>query len=128
MAKRNFKDTDIQAVIGWILRAGVLASIAIVTFGGIIYLYRHGHTVIDYTVFKGVPGFVHTPAGIWHGIIDFRGRAIIQLGILVLIATPVIRVIVSGIGFLLEKDYLYTAISLLVLSIIVFSALSGHGG
>lgn len=128
MASPQFKDTDIQSIIGWILRTGVLLSMLIVAFGGVVYLYRHGHSVISYVQFKGVPEFVHTPSGIWHGILTFRGRAIIQAGIILLIATPVLRIIVSGIGFILEKDYLYTGISLLVLLIIIFSALTGHGG
>ncbi|AYL97192.1 DUF1634 domain-containing protein [Mucilaginibacter celer] len=125
---KKFKDTDMQAVIGWILRAGVLVSMSIVFIGGVIYLYRHGHTHVDYSKFVGVPDFVSTPAGIIHGIFTLRGRAIIQAGIILLIATPVIRVIFSAIGFIMEKDYLYTAITLVVLLIIVSSMLSGHAG
>lgn len=121
----NIKDTDIKSAIGWVLRVGVLSSIAIVLFGGIIYIYRHGHTVPDYRTFSGVPDFVQ-PGGIINGILTFRGRAIIQAGIVLLIATPVIRVVFSAIGFILEKDYLYIGITLLVLLIILISMLSGH--
>lgn len=125
---KSFKDTDMQAVIGWILRLGVLLSMSIIFIGGIIYLYRHGHIPADYSTFKGVPDFVHNASGIIHGIITLRGRAIIQAGIILLIATPVIRVVFSAIGFVLEKDYLYTGITLLVLLIIMASMLSGHAG
>ncbi|PWK77701.1 putative membrane protein [Mucilaginibacter oryzae] len=125
---KKFKDTDMQAVIGWILRAGVLVSMSIVFIGGVIYLYRHGHAHVDYTTFVGVPDFVSSPGGIIRGIFTLRGRAIIQAGIILLIATPVIRVIFSAIGFIIEKDYLYTAITLVVLLIIFSSMLSGHAG
>lgn len=128
MAQSNFKDRDIQLLIGWILRAGVIISMLIALVGGIIYISRHGHEHISYIQFKGVPDFVHTPQGIWQGTLHLRGRAIIQLGIVLLVCTPVLRVIVSGIGFLAEKDYLYTGVSLLVLLIIILSALTGHGG
>ncbi|WP_462264945.1 DUF1634 domain-containing protein [Mucilaginibacter sp.] len=128
MAPVKFKDTDIQSFIGWILRAGVMVSMLVVLAGGALYLYRHGAERISYAKFNGVPEFVHSPRGIWNGILGLRGRAIIQAGILLLIITPVLRVIVSGIGFMLEKDYLYTGISVLVLLIIILSALSGHGG
>lgn len=124
----KFKDTDIQAIIGWVLRMGVLVSMAVVAVGGVIYLYRHGHEHIDYHEFKGVPDFVHTLPGILHGIITGRGRAIIQAGIILLIATPVIRIVFSAIGFAIEKDYLYVGITLLVLLIIVIGMLSGHAG
>jgi uncharacterized membrane protein len=127
MAK-TFKDTDMQAVIGWVLRAGVFISMLIVFFGGVLYLYRHGHTIADYHEFKGIPVFVHSFGGIVNGIINFRGRAIIQAGIILLIATPVIRVLFSALGFILEKDYLYTAITFIVLLIIIISALSGNAG
>lgn len=124
----KFKDTDMQIVIGWILRVGVLLSMSIIFIGGIIYLYRHGQVTADYHTFKSVPDFVHNWPGIFNGIITFRGRAIIQAGIILLIATPIIRVVFSAIGFVLEKDYLYTGITLLVLLIILTSMLSGHAG
>ena len=124
----KFKDTDIQIVIGWILRIGVLLSMSIIFIGGVIYLYRHGHTPANYSTFNGIPDFVHNASGIVNGIITLRGRAIIQAGIVLLIATPVVRVVFSAIGFLLEKDYLYTGITLFVLLIITASMLSGHAG
>lgn len=124
----KFKDTDMQAVIGWILRAGVLVSMSVIFIGGVIYLYRHGQTHVDYSKFVGVPDFVSNPGGIIHGVFTLRGRAIIQAGIILLIATPVIRVLFSAIGFIMEKDYLYTAITVLVLLIILTSMISGHAG
>ncbi|GAA4327923.1 DUF1634 domain-containing protein [Mucilaginibacter gynuensis] len=124
----NFKDTDMQLIIGRILRIGVFASIAIAFLGGIVYIARHGQETVDYTHFKGVPDFVsHIPTLI-HGVFTLRGRAIIQTGIILLIATPVIRVLFSTIGFAIEKDRLYTIISAIVLLIILFSMLSGHAG
>ena len=124
----SFKDKDMQAVIGWVLRAGVFISMLIVFFGGVIYLYRHGHTIANYHEFKGVPDFVHSPGGIINGMLTLRGRAIIQAGIVLLIATPIIRVVFSAVGFILEKDHLYTGITFIVLLVIIISALSGHAG
>jgi len=124
----KFKDTDMQSVIGWILRAGVLISMSVVFIGGVLYLYRHGQSHVDYSTFKGVPDFVQSASGIINGIFTLRGRAIIQAGIILLIATPIIRVVFSAIGFVLEKDYLYLCITLLVLLIILASMLSGHAG
>jgi uncharacterized membrane protein len=125
--KHKFKDTDMQAVIGWVLRIGVIVSIGIVFIGGLVYLYRHGTEAPDHSKFVGIPDFTKLD-GIVQGIIDFRGRSIIQLGIILLIATPILRIIFSAIGFVLEKDKLYVFISLLVLLIIFFSSISGHIG
>ncbi|SDS09016.1 Uncharacterized membrane protein [Mucilaginibacter mallensis] len=126
--KISFKDTDMQVVIGWVLRIGVIVSISIVFFGGIIFLYRHGQEVVDHRKFVGIPDFIQNFKGIMYGIVTFRGQAIIQFGIILLIATPILRVIFSTIGFVLEKDKLYIFISLLVLLIIFASMLSGHAG
>lgn len=117
-----------QAIIGWVLRVGVLISMLIVFIGGCFYLYRHGSAIADYHEFKGVPDFIRSTKGILNGVITFRGRAIIQFGIILLIATPVVRVLFSALGFILEKDHLYTAITFVVLFIIVTSAVSGHAG
>jgi uncharacterized membrane protein len=125
---KKFRDTDMQSVIGWILRAGVLVSMSVVFIGGVVYLYRHGQTHVDYSTFKGVPDFVGSIGGILNGIITGRGRAIIQAGIILLIATPIIRVVFSAIGFVMEKDHLYLGITILVLLIIMASMLSGHAG
>jgi uncharacterized membrane protein len=124
----KFKDTDMQVVIGWVLRLGVFISMTVVFFGGIIYLYRHGYSMADHHVFKGIPVFLQSAGGIINGIITLRGQAIIQAGIILLIATPIVRVIFSAIGFVVERDYLYIVITLLVLLIIFISMLSGHAG
>jgi len=124
----KFKDKDMQAIIGWVLRVGVFISMLVVFIGGVIYLYRHGHTIANYHEFKGIPDFVHSASGIINGVIHLRGRAIIQAGIVLLIATPIVRVVFSAVGFIIEKDYLYTGITFIVLLIIVISAFSGHAG
>ncbi|WP_259071019.1 DUF1634 domain-containing protein [Mucilaginibacter sp. X4EP1] len=126
MAK--FKDTDIQALIGNVLRAGTIISISIVFIGGIVYLYRHGQTAAGYQIFNGIPDFLQHPGSLITSAFNLRGQAIIQLGIILLIATPILRVICSAIGFAIEKDYLYVGISILVLLIIFASLLNGHAG
>jgi len=124
----GMKDKDMQVIIGWILRGGVMVSIILVFIGGVFFVYRHGHSIPDYRTFKGVPVFIHDFGGIVNGVINMKGQAIIQLGIVLLIATPVVRVAFSAVGFLLEKDYLYTFITLIVLLIILASMISGHAG
>ena len=51
-----------------------------------------------------------------------------QLGILVLIATPVFRVLLSAFAFWMQRDWIYVAITLVVLAVLAFSLLSGHTG
>ena len=126
--KSSLKDKDIQVIIGWILRGGVAVSMILVFIGGVFFVYRHGYSMPDYKTFKGIPFFVQNIGGILNGVIMLKGQAIIQLGIILLIATPVIRVAFSAVGFLMEKDYLYTVITLIVLLIIIASMISGNAG
>ena len=126
--KSSLKDKDIQVIIGWILRGGVAVSMILVFIGGVFFVYRHGYSMPDYKTFKGIPFFVQNIGGILNGVIMLKGQAIIQLGIILLIATPVIRVAFSAVGFLMEKDYLYTVITLIVLLIILASMISGNAG
>ncbi len=80
----------------------------------------------NYKTFVGIPNFVRHFPGIIYSVIDLKGQAIIQTGIVLLIATPILRVVCSAIGFVLEKDYMYFGISVMVLCIIFMSMLSGH--
>ncbi|MEZ2443765.1 DUF1634 domain-containing protein [Chitinophaga sp. RCC_12] len=125
---KYFRDKDIQQLIGKQLRIGVIVSSIIVFIGGVIYLVRHGHEHPSYGDFTGVrEGLANLP-GIWQGVMENKGMNIIQLGIVLLIATPIIRIAFSVIAFLIEKDYLYVGITLLVLGIILFSMLGGLAG
>ncbi|RYY36283.1 MAG: DUF1634 domain-containing protein [Sphingobacteriaceae bacterium] len=117
----------LQIIIGNLLRIGVLASIVIAALGGIIFLLHHGAEQANYTQFKGIPLYAQ-PAHIFNSIFELKGGAIIQAGIILLIATPVLRLLFAAVGFVIEKDHLYTFITLLVLSIITFSMLSGYAG
>lgn len=126
--RKSFKDTDVQVIIGLLLRWGVIISMSVVFLGGLIYVSRHGHETASYNHFKGEPTYLKTIKGIWQNTFNVKGRAIIQLGILLLIATPIARVLLSVFSFMIEKDYLYIAITLIVLGIIMFSMLSGIGG
>jgi uncharacterized membrane protein len=123
---KKFKDTDMQLLLGQVLRSGTVVSISVVFLGGMLYLYRHGHAVANYKTFVGIPKFVRHFPEIIYGVLNIKGQAIIQTGIILLIATPILRVICSAIGFVLEKDYMYVGISILVLFIIFMSMLSGH--
>jgi uncharacterized membrane protein len=127
-SREKFKDTDMQLIIGWILRGGVAVSMAVVVVGGIVFIYRHGESVPDFRSFKGTPGFINSPKKVFESAFQLRGLAIIQLGIALLIATPILRVVFAAAGFILEKDRLYTLISVIVLLVIIISMITGRIG
>jgi len=119
----NDDDSKLDARIGSLLRAGTLSSAAVILLGGVLYLARHGHDRPDYHHFHGVSPRLHTLSGILSGAIHGDSLAIIQLGLLMLIATPIARVIFSVVAFLAERDFLYVVISGIVLAVLLYSLL-----
>jgi len=117
-----------EIVLGNLLRAGVLLSAAVVLWGACIYLFRHAHEAADYRIFRGEPSEFRSIPGVIRSVMNGRGRGLIQLGLLFLIATPIARVALSIVGFTIERDRLYVAFTLIVLAILLYSLLgSGLG-
>ncbi|WP_298299303.1 DUF1634 domain-containing protein [Hydrotalea sp.] len=123
--RKILQDDDLEYAMGNLLRLGVIISSAIVAIGGIIYLYKHGMHLPEYATFIGNKSMFNSVSKIITGLKEWKGQAIIQLGILVLIFTPIARITFSFIGFLIEKDLLYMLLTLIVLAIITFSLLAG---
>ncbi len=128
LSKNYWADRDIQQLIGKQLRFGVILSSILVLAGGIIYLYRHGAEIPSYREFTGVRAGLDSFTGIIHGVRGIHGMEIIQLGVVCLIATPILRVAFSAVAFLLEKDYLYVVLTLVVLGVIIFSMTGNLAG
>lgn len=126
--RNKVTDNDIESLMGTLLIKGVIISGAVVLFGGICYLYKMGTSLPHYKTFSGELSGLRSLKQILGGVMHFDSLAIIQFGLVLLIATPIARVIFSVISFFVEKDYLYVIISLLVLAIISFSILSVGGG
>jgi uncharacterized membrane protein len=127
MNAKGWTDQRIEIIIGTLLRAGVLLAAAVVLFGGVLYIVRHGHEPIHYATFHGEPESLKSIPAVVDGIVSFRARAIIQFGLLLLIATPIARVAFSAIAFALEKDYMYVVITLIVLAVLLYSLLGSAG-
>jgi len=118
---RSWTDRRMDIVIGNLLRSGVVLSALIILFGAVIYLVRHGHSLTDYRVFRGEPSDLRSVRGILRDALALRGRGIIQLGLLFLIATPVARVAFSIFGFAEERDRMYVVIASIVLLVLAYS-------
>lgn len=122
---KKVTDHDMQQLIGQVLRYGVLISGAVAIIGGIWYLFQHGSGTPHYTTFNGEPAGYTSLSGILKGLGQGSATEIIQLGVVILIATPILRIVFSLLAFILEKDKLYVLITLIVLSIILFSMFGG---
>lgn len=117
----TWNDQRIEIIIGTLLRTGVILAAAVVLVGGAVYLARHGHEAPHYATFTAEPQSLKSPTDILHGVMQFRAQAIIQLGLLLLIATPVVRVAFSAVAFAIEHDHMYVVITLIVLVVLSYS-------
>jgi uncharacterized membrane protein len=114
-------DPRMQQMVGNLLRVGVLLAAAVVLTGGIAYLAKHGGAIPDYRVFRGQPANLRTLTGIVRTAIALDERGIVQLGLLLLVATPIARVAIAAVAFAFERDRTYVLIALLVLSLLLKS-------
>ena len=117
----HITDSDIEVKMGRLLQWGVTLAAAVMMAGAAVYLTRHGAEAPRYGKFHGVLPQFRTPGGIVGAMSVTPGRSMIQLGVLMMIATPVFRVMFAVVAFALERDWLYTAISGIVLSLLAYA-------
>lgn len=121
-------DQTIQKIIGNVLKYGVRTVLIIAAIGGSIFLYNHSSETVDYTRFtENDNSIFRVTADVLKGVASYDARSIIFLAILVLFCTPFIRLLLSLVSFILEKDRLYVFITTVVLVIIGFSVYFGFG-
>lgn len=114
-------DERLEIFIGNLLRLGVLVSAIIVALGGALYLAQHGREIVNYQIFRSELPELRNLAGICASALHLRSDGIMQLGLVLLIATPIARVALAAVGFYLEGDRLYVIVSLIVLAILTYS-------
>jgi uncharacterized membrane protein len=121
-AQQQWTEHEFEQWLGKLLRGGGILSAGIVAGGGVLYLMRHGMEPPSYQVFRGEPSeFRVLPEIIETGLTLQRRRSLIQIGLLVLVATPILRVAFSGYMFAKQGDCTYVIITFIVLTILLYS-------
>jgi uncharacterized membrane protein len=126
--QKQWTDQRIENIVGNLLRVGVLVSAVVVLCGGVLYLIKYGHAPAEYRIFRGEPTDLKSVSGIVRDAFTLHSRGIIQLGLLLLIATPVARVAFSIFGFAEEKDRMYVTFTVIVLLILLYSLIGSASG
>lgn len=125
MIRAEWNDQKVEQIVGKLLQFGVLLAGAVVFIGGLLYLVQHGHEPVSYHTFVGEPPGLTAPIPVLHGIFALESKSIIQFGLLLLIATPVARVMLSVVAFGMERDHIYIIVTLVVLAILLYSLVWG---
>jgi uncharacterized membrane protein len=115
------EDRSIDQTIGHLLRLGMYLAATVILTGGIMFLYAHAKERPDYHKFQQLPASLRSPVAIVRTA--FRGdpMSVMQLGMILLIATPIGRVVFSVVAFAVRKDRLYVVISTIVLCVLLYS-------
>jgi uncharacterized membrane protein len=121
----RWSDHAVEQIIGRLLQIGVTIAALVTIAGGALLLLQHGGTAPAFSVFHGEPGRLTSLAGIVRGAVALQSDAIVQLGLVLLIATPVARVAFTLVAFVLQRDRTYVAITALVLVLLLYGLLFG---
>jgi uncharacterized membrane protein len=129
MAGPGWTDEQVEQVVGNLLRGGVMLSAVVVFVGGVLFLARYAREPVkDRREFQPEAEEFRKPGLIVRAAASGGSRGLIQLGLLLLIATPVARVVFSAFAFLRQRDCFYVGVTLLVLAVLLYSLFSGHVG
>ena len=117
-APRPAAHDRVNAALARVLTVSIMLAAAIALVGVTMHLSRHGAERPAYATYAPAEEALRAPAAILAKAMAADGRAIIQLGVLVLVVTPVLRVAFALVGFALERDRLYVALSAVVLAVL----------
>lgn len=121
-----------ELLISNLLRAGVLLSLFLVVAGTAVTFGHHPGYLTSGDqldgLLNGSGGYPTSLGDIAGGLASFQGRAIVMLGLLVLIATPVVRVAVSIVAFVQLGDRAFAAITTVVLVLLLVALVLGKAG
>lgn len=127
--EQDHRVRQVELLISRLLRIGVLTSLCIIVLGTLLSFTNHSGYRQSTEELKRLTSddaeFPHTLPQVWQGLRQFQGRAVVTLGLLVLIATPVLRVAVSIFAFIYERDPAFVLITSLVLALLLLSFLLG---
>ncbi len=118
--------------VSHLLRAGVMISLIVILAGTVITFQHHRDYLTNSRDIRELTGsgwiFPHDLRAVARSALGGSGRGLIEAGLLVLICTPVLRVALTLIIFLLEKDRAYVILSAIVLTLLAISFLLGKAG
>jgi uncharacterized membrane protein len=127
-ARARWTDDQVDQLLGNLLRIGVIVATIVAVIGGALLLAQRGLAPASGHVFSGEPPELRSVGGIVRGAAALHPDAIVQLGLVLLIATPVARVAMSLVAFILQRDRVYVVVTSIVLALLIFSLTGGIPG
>lgn len=114
-------DRQLDLALGMLLRVGVLLAAVVTLMGGVLWLQQTSGTVVDWRTFHGEPFHLEHVGSVFAAARTGEPASIIQLGILLLIGTPIARVLFSLVSFAIQRDGVYVFVTMVVLTVLLWS-------
>ncbi|MGD0091937.1 MAG: DUF1634 domain-containing protein [Planctomycetota bacterium] len=119
----------VELLISALLRTGVAVSLALIVFGTVLTFLHHPSYLDSATELQRLThphgAIPHTLRSVRDGLLAGRGQGFVSLGLLLLIATPILRVAVSILAFLYQRDRIFVLITTTVLMLLLLSFILG---
>jgi len=122
---QGLTDHAVEQLVGRLLQVGVAIAALVVVVGGALLMAHHSGEIPDYSTYRGEPESIRTLYGVVHGLLAADARSIIQFGLLLLIATPILRVAFTWVAFLVQRDWVYVGVTSVVLALLLFGLIFG---
>ncbi len=119
------QERDLEQLLGTLLRTGVLLAAAVVAIGAVMFLFTHATQQPHYTHFQGQPPELRSVGAVVADAFRLEPLGVIQFGLLLLIATPIARVMFSLVGFIVQRDWIYIVVTSVVLALLLFGLFGG---
>ena len=126
MTPARWTDHEVEQIIGRLLQIGVLVAAAVVVAGGLALLAHYGGQPADFHVFRGPAAELRSVGGVVRAALALDSRAVVQLGLVLLLATPVARVALTLVAFVLQRDRMYVALTTIVLALLLYGLIWGR--
>ncbi len=124
MAPAQAPDERLERVLQALVRWGTILAAGLIILGGARYLVANGGDTPQYADFVAEPEELRSLGGVLSGAASFEARGLIQLGLLLLVATPLARVAAALVLYVRQRNRLYIVVSSLVLGTLLYSLLA----
>jgi uncharacterized membrane protein len=113
-------EAELDIRMGRLLQWGITLAASVMLIGAAVYLFHYGKSLPSYRTFRSGTSRLQSLHGILGQAILGDGSGLIQLAVVLIIATPVARVIFAAYAFFRQRDWLYAVISMTVLSLLIY--------
>ncbi len=115
------KEEHLRSLLARVMVAGVALAAAVMLAGTAIYLAHHAGDPTGDRKFSGEPADLTHPVAIFRAALRGNDDCLMQVGVLLLLCNPLVRVALAACGYAASRDRLYAGIATVVFTVLVVS-------